>query len=150
MSKRYICKRKFHVCYHFLDIYESPRRKNFINPSCPKHPKIINWNKKWHNFYVHNSLWCLRNINTFLKVFIKQNWYFQKVTAKYYELFPGKLYQAILLSLSDVNLYFKSLLTAIIVNNTFRTVFDFKKLKIVYCWDIYHFLLWCQASAFLQ
>ena len=22
----------------FLDIYENPRRKNFINPSCPKHP----------------------------------------------------------------------------------------------------------------
>ena len=138
------------VTIFWIYIYESPKRKNFINPSCPKHPKIINWNKKWHNFYVHNSLWCLRNINTFLKVFIKQNWYFQKVTAKYYELFPGKLYQAILLSLSDVNIHFKSLLTAIIVNNTFRTVFDFKKLKIVYCWDIYHFLLWCQASAFLQ
>ena len=138
MSKRYICKRKFHVCYHFLDIYESPRRKNLINPSCPKHPKIINM------FIIP----C--GASETLKVFIKQNWYFQKVTAKYYELFPGKLYQAILLSLSDVNLYFKSLLTAIIVNNTFRTVFDFKKLKIVYCWDIYHFLLWCQASAFLQ
>ena len=25
----------------FLDIYENPSRKNFINPSCPKHPKII-------------------------------------------------------------------------------------------------------------
>ena len=147
MSKRYICKSRY-ICFMFVTIlsiyiYESPKRKNFINPSCPKHPKIINWNKKWHNFYVHNSLWCLRNINIFLKVFIKQNWYFQKVTAKYYELFPGKLCQAILLSLSDVNLYSKSLLTAIIVNNTFRTVFDFKKLKIVYCWDIYHFLLWC-------
>ena len=26
----------------FLDIYENPMRKNFINPSSPKHPKIIN------------------------------------------------------------------------------------------------------------
>ena len=30
----------------FLDIYENPRRKNFINPCCPKHRKIINCNKK--------------------------------------------------------------------------------------------------------
>ena len=34
----------------FLDIYENPRRKNFINQSCHKHHKIINWNKKWHRF----------------------------------------------------------------------------------------------------
>ena len=40
MSKRYICKNKFHVCYHNLDVYENPRRKNYINPSCPKHPKF--------------------------------------------------------------------------------------------------------------
>ena len=45
MSKRHICKSKFHVCYHFLDIYENPR-KNFISPSWLKHPKIIKWNKK--------------------------------------------------------------------------------------------------------
>ena len=25
----------------FLDIYKNPGRKNFIKPSCPKHPKII-------------------------------------------------------------------------------------------------------------
>ena len=25
----------------FSDVYENPRRKNFINPSCPKYPKII-------------------------------------------------------------------------------------------------------------
>ena len=65
MSKRYICKSKFHVCYHFLDIYENPGRKNFINPSCPKHCKIIHWNKKWHNFYFHTSLWCLRKVSSF-------------------------------------------------------------------------------------
>ena len=62
MSKRYICKSKFHVCYHFfLDIYENPRRKNFFNLSCPKHCKII----KWHNFYFHTSLWCLRKVSSF-------------------------------------------------------------------------------------
>ena len=87
---------------------------------------------------VHNSLWCIRNINTFLKLFLKQKWHFQKVTAKHYEVFPGKLGKAILLYLSDVKLYSKSLLTGISVNTTFRTVFDFKKLKIIYCWDIYH------------
>ena len=32
MSKRRICKSKFHVCYHFLDIHENLRRKDFINP----------------------------------------------------------------------------------------------------------------------
>ena len=134
----------------FLDIYLKRRRKNFINPSCPKHSKIINWNKKWHNFHVHNSLWCLRKVNTFLEVFIKENWHFQRVTSKCYELFPGKLYEAIILCPSDVNFYSKSLLTGISVNSVFRTVFDFKKLKIIYCWDIYHFLLWLQASAFLK
>ena len=49
-SKTDICKSKFNVCYHFLDIYENPRRKSFINLSCPKHPEIIHWNKKWHKF----------------------------------------------------------------------------------------------------
>ena len=29
MSKRYICKSKFHVCYHFFR-YEKPRRKTFL------------------------------------------------------------------------------------------------------------------------
>ena len=41
MSKRHIRKSNFHVCYNFLDIYENLKRKNFINLSCPKHPKII-------------------------------------------------------------------------------------------------------------
>ena len=31
-----------------LDIYENPRRKNFINTSSPKYSKIINYNRKWH------------------------------------------------------------------------------------------------------
>ena len=31
-------------------------------------------------------------------------------------------------------------------NNTFRTVLDLKKLKIIFCWDIY-FLLWLQVPA---
>ena len=29
---------------------ENPRMKNFINPSCPKHPKIIIWNEKLQIF----------------------------------------------------------------------------------------------------
>ena len=40
MSKRHICNSKFHACNHFFNIYQNPRRKNFIHPSCPKHPKI--------------------------------------------------------------------------------------------------------------
>ena len=32
MSKRHICKSKFHVCHYFLDIYENPRRKNLTVP----------------------------------------------------------------------------------------------------------------------
>ena len=47
MSKRHIFKSKFHVCCHFLDI-KIPGANTFINPSCPKHPNIIDWNKKWH------------------------------------------------------------------------------------------------------
>ena len=35
--RRHICKKKFHVCYHCLDIYENPTGKIFLNPSCPKH-----------------------------------------------------------------------------------------------------------------
>ena len=63
MSKKYICKSKFHVCYNFFR-YENPRRKNF-NPSCPKQHKIVNWNKKWHNFYFNTTLWCLRSVSSF-------------------------------------------------------------------------------------
>ena len=37
--------------------------------------------------------------------------------------------------------YSKPLLTGISANSTFRTVFDFKKLKIIYCWDIWHFFI---------
>ena len=45
MFKTYICIK------HIFHIYENPRRKNFIKPSCNKHPKIINWNKKLFIFY---------------------------------------------------------------------------------------------------
>ena len=31
----------------FSDINKNSKRKRFINISCPKHFKIINWNKKW-------------------------------------------------------------------------------------------------------
>ena len=38
-----------------------------------------------------------------------------------------------------MRIYSKSLLTGISENSTFRTVFDFKKIKIIYFWDIYYF-----------
>ena len=34
----------------FVDVFENLRRKKIINPSYPKGPKIIDWNKKWHKF----------------------------------------------------------------------------------------------------
>ena len=160
----------------FWDIYENARKKNFINPSCPNHPKIIHWNKEWHKllflhffvvpqkrFYLFEAtkgsvkkncvvfpfyssfgkqgLWlyfwqtptyaisvsltikiyknnidtsrinnkqCFKiilNTKTRLKVFIEQNWHFHRVTAKYCRHFPQKLYQTILFSLSDANLF---------------------------------------------
>ena len=58
-------KANFMFVIIFLGIYENPKRKNFINPSCSKHCKIINWNKKWHNFYFRTSLWFLRNVSFF-------------------------------------------------------------------------------------
>ena len=62
--KNCIFKSKFHVCYNFFR-YENPRKKNFANPFCTKHHKIISWNKKWHNFYFQTSLWCLRKVSYF-------------------------------------------------------------------------------------
>ena len=53
MFKRHIYKSKFRVCYQFFR-YENPRRKNFVNPSCPKHPKIIEI-KYDIIFYFHTS-----------------------------------------------------------------------------------------------
>ena len=40
----------------FVDVHENSRRKSFINPSCPKRPKIIeikNDKKLFHSFF-----WC--------------------------------------------------------------------------------------------
>ena len=35
MSKRYICKNKFHVCHHISDIYENPQRKTLLTHPVP-------------------------------------------------------------------------------------------------------------------
>ena len=61
MSKRNICKSKFHVRYHFLYIYGNPGRKNFVKPSCPKQPKITNG----IDFCFLTSLWCARKASSF-------------------------------------------------------------------------------------
>ena len=61
MSKRHICKNKFHVLPFFLDIYENPKGNNFINPSYPKHPKIIE---------IRNGI----NFNFILPAVIKPFW----------------------------------------------------------------------------
>ena len=52
---------------------------------------------------------------------------FQRVSAKYYRLFPGNFYHKILLSLSDVSLNSKGLLTGISTNSTFKTVIKSSK-----------------------
>ena len=44
--KSTLVKASFMFVTILLGIYENPRRKSFINPSCPEHPKMINWNKK--------------------------------------------------------------------------------------------------------
>ena len=118
----------------FSDIYQNLMRKNFIKPSFPEHPKVINWNKKfvsvspliplgWQGLQlpfaklltyaisvsltieIHkNNIDTFRVTNKqyykiilFLKFLSKLNWHFQEVTDKYYELFPEKLYQTIIL-----------------------------------------------------
>ena len=44
----------------FVGIYENPRRKNFTNPSYPKHPKIILIEIKNEIYlYFQTSLQCL-------------------------------------------------------------------------------------------
>ena len=65
MSKRHICKSKFHVCYHFFRHLWKPWEKNFIDSSCSKHPKIINLNKNDTDFYFHTSFWCVREVSSF-------------------------------------------------------------------------------------
>ena len=111
---------------------------------------------EFNYFWFTSAIFCWRKnfwsrkADTFLKVLIKRNWHFQRITAKRYKFFQGKFSEIILLSCSDVKLFSKSLLIGISANSTFRTVFDFKKLKIIHCWNIYHFLLWLQASVFLK
>ena len=39
--RRHICKNKFHVCYHYLDIYENPTGKSFLTLPVPSILKII-------------------------------------------------------------------------------------------------------------
>ena len=66
MSQRPLFKINFNVCYYFLDIYENPKRKNFINSSCLKHPKIINWNQKLHKFlFLHFFVGYLKKVSSF-------------------------------------------------------------------------------------
>ena len=74
--------------------------------------------------------------DNFLKVFIKRNEAFSELLSVTSDFFQERC--------------FRQYLTAISANSTFRIVFHFKKLKIIYCWDIYHFLLWSQASAFVK
>ena len=50
-------KASFMFVASFSDIYENPKRKNFINPFSHKHPKIINLNKILHKFF-YSKLPC--------------------------------------------------------------------------------------------
>ena len=51
----------------FLDIYENPRIRNFIDPFWPKHPKTINWKKKWHKFLFSHVFVVSQNGFIFLR-----------------------------------------------------------------------------------
>ena len=91
---------KFHVCYHFLDTYENPGRRTFINLSCSKHPKIINWNKKWHRFLFSYFFVVLQKGFIFLR-HQKEVWNFRGNCTRLYFF------------LTQMWTYFKSLLTRV-------------------------------------
>ena len=58
MSKRHICKRKFHNYYHFLS---KSQKKKLYQPFSSKYPEITNWNKKWHKFYFPTFFYHVQN-----------------------------------------------------------------------------------------
>ena len=51
--KRTFAKACFMSVAIFLDIYENPRRKKFVNPSYPKHPKLVIWKKNDKFLFSH-------------------------------------------------------------------------------------------------
>ena len=44
----------------FLDIYENPKRKKTLKPSCPEHPKMIEI--KNDKICFHTFLWCFKKV----------------------------------------------------------------------------------------
>ena len=54
MSRRHICKNKFHNCYHCLDIMKIPQEKSFLTLPVPSVLKIIEI-KNDINSYYHTS-----------------------------------------------------------------------------------------------
>ena len=138
-----------------------------MNPSCPKHLKIINLNKKWHKLSFSNFFKELPVYNISISKTIEiikrriltppdlltNSTVSRKLTysgsyCQILDIFQEKCTRPYFF-LCQMWTYSKSLLTGIRANSTFRRVFDFKKLQITYCCYIYFsFLL--QASAFLK
>ena len=65
---------KARVCYHFFKDKKTPVEKNFINPSYPKHPKLINWNTKWQNYIFALLCGAFKGFCKGWKVFRKIFW----------------------------------------------------------------------------
>ena len=55
-------KATFIFVTNFLHIIENLMRKNFIIPSCPKHPKMIE-TKNDMSFCFHTSFWSLKKVS---------------------------------------------------------------------------------------
>ena len=72
--KRTFLKASFMFVAIFLNINKSPRRNTFLNPSCPKHHKIINWNKKWHKLIFKLLCDTSKRFHEGQKVFTKSFW----------------------------------------------------------------------------
>ena len=60
MYKMHICKSKFHVCYHILDIYKNPGRKTLLTYPAPCILEQL-IEIKTDIFYFHSSLTCIIN-----------------------------------------------------------------------------------------
>ena len=86
------------------------------------------------------------NTKTRLKVFINKTDIFTELLPNTADISPRNCTRQYFF-LSQMRTYFKCLLTGISANSSFRTEFDFEKLKMIYYWNIY-VLVWLQASAF--
>ena len=80
MSKMYICKSKFHFCYHISDM--KIQGEETLLTLLPKLPKIIIEIKNDITFCFHTSLWCPRKVSSFwsCKKECENMWFFPLIS----------------------------------------------------------------------